>query len=478
MVKFVALTLLTVHVTVTAGWNSTDERHKEAADKEKSARLISQLGPIRRTLESLKNYSDLNRTILDIQNRNLEEEKQRYAYLNKTVMRQKSVVDSITEKQGSDRAVLAASTAKLRNVTASAKDCEGALEAATSECAARSAEVDKAAQALSHAIQHFDDAVSSPSKILTAENEREAKENALKAARAALQHAENNKAAKAKALNEAMLLVQNASIENAKANTTFNADTAKLTIESLLLSQMTAQIAHVSVLVENLTKAAAEQASLVGILDSNCSFWRRELESKQAQLAKLEHTFKDDSACVQNLREKREQVHDANAWFNRILLAYHSTPSSPELYRATWLARDKLDSALFDLYLVQKDCAPEGSLGRVSPPETCEADTGGTCSFLFCWPSRHATCGDDHRCTCPVGTCAKDGACVSRGQPDHGLPTVPKRPETEMETQAVISSGFAPLVFMSAVLIGVIAAVAMKKQRASRVVTLPVDAFG
>jgi len=46
------------------------------------------------------------------------------------------------------------------------------------------------------------------------------------------------------------------------------------------------------------------------------------------------------------------------------------------------------------------------------PPNTCTADTGGTCRFVQCNTSRGARCIDS-KCVCDTGKCAIHGKCVS-----------------------------------------------------------------
>jgi hypothetical protein len=147
---------------------------------------------------------------------------------------------------------------------------------------------------------------------------------------------------------------------------------------------------------------------------------KQQLDTKMKEKEGLVKQLVKHEKCITTLQDLEVKATVAGVEYKRQRVLYLQGH-----HDGIWAAKDELAKTAFDLFLTQTWCKPSGvKIAPIPEPDRCDSDTGGSCTFMACKEERHATCAECpgilpclRRCVCPVGSCAKAGACVDRPDP-------------------------------------------------------------
>lgn len=472
MFGLVARMLLLSSAAGTVYWTVNDAVQKKAADIKTLQEGAFELEEINKSFSIADERVKGNQSILAVVQQEFDGNKNASERSLLQLKEQNEQVDKLIKEMDAVKAKLQHSIAKGREASADEKQAKDALEASERALTAKIAEVQKANEAYANAKDHLEAVITGgdTNEIPSAYTDTEDYEKTLEAAQAELKAAEKSKADNFMTVIEKVALVQKREVEQQKKQTAFDDASAALRHAEEAQKNMRDKTRPDQLKVQDQSKSLEAQKRAVDHLTSERNRLHNILEQKQNQHDELQNTIVDDSHCIESLRSWQGQVQSAAQVYNATLHAY-TVSHSDDLLEAVWGTKDALDKFTYDSYLTQKKCAPDTlHLSKMSAPPSCEKETGGTCSFLWCDASRHSYCDQATKtCRCPLAACAtSSGECRSRGPPPTAAleePAVPEQAETPARgnLKIFIIVFFAMLVGMAAA-----AALAVHKRSGSR----------
>lgn len=473
MLGRVARILLLAPAAGTVYWTVDDEVQKKSADIQTLQSQASELGEMQKSSSIVDNLFKGNVSILNIIQGALDDAKTGLERTALQVKGQNERVERATKESEAATDKLQKSIANAQDASADAKQANEAFNVSGEAVLAKEAVVQKAITAYTNAKAHLDDLISYNrlDETPAANADKEDKNTALEAAEAELKAAKKSSATQSETMNEAMELAQKRGVEQQEAQKALDDAIATLKHAQGALEKKKAQNAPHLLEVQRLSRSFDAQKSTVDSLKSESERMHRNLKLQQHRHDELQKMIADDSSCIDCLRNLQAKVQSAAAAYDAEQQAY-AAAHSDELLQAAWGAKDSLDNFRLEFYEMQKQCAPQTVHipDSAEPPPVCAKATGGSCSILWCYRSRHAYCDQaTSSCLCSSDSCAVNGQCQSRGPPPAAAleePAVPEQAEAPARGSLKIY-----VVVSAAVLVGMLVA-AVQKRRDSRTISL------
>jgi len=472
MFGLVARVLFLPSAAGTVYWTVGDAVQKKAADIKTLQARAPELGEIKRSCSIADDCLKHNQSILAIIQRELDQVKRAIESAHIQLEEQKKRVETASEDREAAADALQSSASNVQEASADVKQAKKALDASRAAVSARTAEVRQANEALANATAHLETVItgSAPDEIPSAYADEENKQTALDAAQAELREAEKREAEDSRTASDAEELLQKREIQQQEAQKDFDHASATLRSAQGVLEKMRERSRPVQLKISELSESLDAQKSRVDALTKVSNDLHDAVRRLQDQHDADQRRVADDSRCIESLRMAEGQARHAAAAYNATRHAYAAAPNE-YLLGPAWEAKDRLDKFRYQWHELQIKCAPQTCLDPLRPcapriptlakPLGCETDTGGTCRWLWCDPSRNAFCDHDtSSCQCLPGTCGISGQCQSRGPP----PAATLEEPAVLERAEATSSGSLKIfVVIFAAMVGMTAAAAQKR---------------